>query len=78
MDREQVSRSLEWCRAQRLMAQTALADIESGGWSFSERDGDGPWRDTTEDTAAMHRQLVERMDNYIAGYERWLAGPEPI
>ena len=36
-----------------------LAPLESGEISLSERKGDGPWRDTTQEMIAFHKRNVE-------------------
>jgi hypothetical protein len=61
--------ALAWCRDERDRAVEMLRRIEDEGWTFHESRGDDRMRDATAKRANRQRQIIERMDRLIAGFE---------
>ena len=63
--------ALALCRDERDRAIEMLRLIEEEGWTHYEaQGGDDTIRDVTDKRANRQRQIIERMDRLIDGFER--------
>ena len=71
LDRISDADALEMLRDERDRALEMLRLIEEEGWTHYEaRGGDDTFRDVTAKRANRQRQIIERMDRLIDGYDR--------
>jgi hypothetical protein len=67
--RESDREALAWYYDERKRAIETLRLIEEGGWTFHAVCGNEPMREVTAERAERQREIIHRMNRFIAEFE---------